>query len=529
MSSTTDKGNVVEFPRAVGVPKGELHAFVGNAVLDYMHSQGETLINGKDGAWLYSRGVWELRTDIDAWLGMRVEKVCEGLDITNTNKLTGEVRNRILRSPELWREGKMPWDQHGKIPTRSGLIDPKTGELEPARPDHFCTWRVEVDYQPGEKCPWWERMIADMFGDRDETEQRALVGVVQECMGAALIDKKPRALSKACVFWGIQNRAKSGLLDVVTGLFGGNPISAGIGTIEGTHGLMPFQRRAPWILHEAFGGQWHFSSMVKAIITQEPVTINVKNGPVLSRIVRAPIFWATNFQPQFKESTRAIVDRMIVIEVTRAFVESQPIGAAAEAIKRGFSKPGEFVIATELPGVLNWAMAGLRRALERGSIELTSGIKKTADAIHRDSNLVAGFLDECIGYDRNARIRTTDFCLAHSAWFLEMKGEDRRLPSNDSIGKALRAIGDPRIGMDVEEMRDNTSRFYCGIALNKAGLQYHLTAFESRLFEGKVATATAPDREVNSLIPPSWNVKKSVIGMREHHRDSDAKEEIDDE
>jgi hypothetical protein len=269
--------------------------------------------------------------------------------------------------------------------------------------------------------------------------------------------------------------------------------------------------------------------MVKAIITQEPVTINVKNGPVLSRIVRAPIFWATNFQPQFKESTRAIVDRMIVIEVTRAFVESQPIGAAAEAIKRGFSKPGEFVIATELPGVLNWAMAGLRRALERGSIELTSGIKKTADAIHRDSNLVAGFLDECIGYDRNARIRTTDFCLAHSAWFLEMKGEDHRLPSNDSIGKALRAIGDPRIGMDVEEMRDNTSRFYCGIALNKAGLQYHLTAFESRLFEGKVATATAPDREVNSLIPPSWNVKKSVIGMREHHRDSDAKEEIDDE
>ncbi|MGY3360517.1 hypothetical protein ACVWZK_007180 [Bradyrhizobium sp. GM0.4] len=134
MSSTIDKGNVVEFPRAVGVPKGELHAFVGNAVLDYMRLQGETLINGKDGAWLYSRGVWELRTDIDAWLGMRVEKVCEGLGITNTNKLTGEVRNRILRSPELWREGKMPWDQHGKIPTRSGLIDPKTGELEPARP-----------------------------------------------------------------------------------------------------------------------------------------------------------------------------------------------------------------------------------------------------------------------------------------------------------------------------------------------------------------------------------------------------------
>lgn len=529
MSTTIDKGNVVEFPRAVGIPKGELHAFVGNAVLDYMRSQSETLINGKDGAWLYSRGVWELRTDIDAWLGMRIEKVCEGLGITNTNKLTGEVRNRILRSPELWREGKIPWDQHGKIPTRSGLIDPKTGELELARPDHFCTWRVEVEYQPDAKCPWWETMIADMFGDRDETEQRALVGVVQELMGAALIDKKPRALSKACVFWGNENRAKSGVLDVVVGLFGGNPISAGIGTVDGTHGLMSFVRRAPWVLHEAFGPQWHMSATVKAIVTGDPVQINIKNGPMVQYTVRAPIFWATNFQPQFKEATRAIVDRMIVIEVTRAFVEGKPIGAAAEAIKRGFSKPGEFVVATELPAVLNWAMAGLRRALERGSIELTSGIKETADAIHRDSNLVAGFLDECIEFDPMARVRVPDFCLAHSAWFVEMKGEDRRLPSNDSIGKALRAIGDPRIGMDVNEMRDNTSRFYCGIALNRAGLRAHKAAYDGRLFEGKVGNATNPQREVNSLIPPSWDAKKSVIAMRQHHGDSDAKEEFDEE
>ncbi|MHC2666989.1 hypothetical protein ACMA5K_22140 [Bradyrhizobium diazoefficiens] len=528
MSTTIDKGNVVEFPRAVGVPKGELHAFVGNAVLDYMRSQGETLINGKFGAWLYSDGVWELRTDIDAWLGMRIEKVCEGLGITNTNKLTGEVRNRILRSPELWRDGSIPWDQHGKIPTRSGLIDPKTGELEPARPDHFCTWRVEVDYDPAATCPWWEVMIGDMFGDKAADEQRALVGVVQEVMGAALIDKKPRALSKACVFWGIQNRAKSGALNVVAGMFGG-AIAAPIGSVEGTHGSMPFRKRLPWVLHEAFGGGWHFSSVVKSIITQEEVQINVKNGPMLTTVIRAPIFWATNFQPQFKEATRAIVDRMIVIEVTRAFIEGKPIGAAAEAIRRGFNKPGEFIVATELPGVLNWAIAGLRRALERGSIELTSGIKETSDAIHRDSNLVAGFLEECVEFDPTARVRTTDFCLAHSAWFLEMKGEDRRLPSNDSIGKALRAIGDPRIGADPKEMRDNTSRFYCGIGLNKAGVGYHRTAYESRLFEGKIATATPPDREVNSLIPPSWDAKKSVIAMREHHGDKDAKQEFDDE
>jgi phage/plasmid-associated DNA primase len=526
-SGKADNDNVVEVPRAVGIAKGELHVVVGNAVLEHMGAQGEALINGPKGAWLYSRGIWDLRTDINAWLGMRIETVCEGMGFTNTNKLTSEVRNRILRRPEIWHDD-VPWDQHGKIPTRSGLVDPLTGALEQARPDHFCTWRVEVDYDPAAKCPWWETMIADVFGDREPAEQAALVRVVQECMGAALIDQKSRALSKAVVFWGIQNLGKSGPLDVVAGLFGGT-IAAPIGSVEGTHGLMPFVKRFPWVLHEAFGGAWHLSSVVKSIITQEPVQINVKNGPMLTQIIRAPIFWATNFQPQFKEATRAIVSRMIVIEVSRVFDEKNPIGAAAEALRRGFNKPGELIVATELPGVLNWAIAGLKRALERGSIELTTSIQETADTIHRDSNLVAGFLDECVEYDPMARLKASDFCLAHSAWWMELKGEDRRLPTNEAISKALKAMGDGRIGMDRKEMRDNTSRYYCGIALNKSGLRYHKTAFESSIFEGKIATATSPDREVNGLIPVSWDERKSVVAMRARHNDSDAREEIDDD
>jgi hypothetical protein len=323
--------NVVQMPKHAisNMPKkNEQHITLGQAVLARVLANGEELINTKDGAWFYSEGVWELCID-HKWIDVRIEEACRGLGFTSGSKLINETRNWIARNPELWRKKAIPWDQHGKIPTRSGLIDPRTGEIEPARPDHFCTWRVDVDYDPAATCPWWRTMIADMFGDKSESERSALVLVVQECIGAALIDKKPRALSKACVFWGNENRAKSGVLDVVTGLFGGNPVSAGIGTVDSTHGLMPFLRRAPWVLHEAFNGQWNFSSIVKAIITQEPVQINIKNGPMITHVVRAPIFWATNFQPQFKEATKAIVSRMIVIEVTRAFIEGNPMTSSA--------------------------------------------------------------------------------------------------------------------------------------------------------------------------------------------------------
>jgi P4 family phage/plasmid primase-like protien len=515
-------------PKSAIAKKSEQHITLGQAVLAHMRAQDEQLIRTKDGFWFFSRGVWDMRVD-DDWLKVRIEQACVGLGFRSVTKLISETCNWIKRRPELWRDDEIPWDQHGKIPTRSGLIDPHTGKLEPARPDHFCTWRVEVDYDPAAACKWWETMIADIFGDRDPTEQAALVRVVQEVLGAALIDKKPRALSKALVFWGISNQGKSGLLEVFSGLFGSQVISAPLGSTEATHGLMPFTRRLPWVLHEAFGGQWHFSSNVKAIITHEPVMINVKNGPMLSAVIRAPIFWATNHQPQFREATKAIVNRMIVIECSRVFIEGKPIGVAAEAQRRGLAKPSDLIIASELPGLLNWAIAGLKRALQRGSIDTTVSIQETAEMIRRDSNLVAGFLDECIGYDPMARIRVADFCLAHSAWWLELKGEDRRLPTNEAISKALKAMGDGRIGMDRKEMRDTHARYYCGIALNKAGLRYHKTAFESSIFEGKIATATSPDREVNGLIPPSWDERKSVIAMRVRHNPGDAREEIDDD
>jgi hypothetical protein len=187
------------------------------------------------------------------------------------------------------------------------------------------------------------------------------------------------------------------------------------------------------------------------------------------------------------------------------------------ATRHGFSKLGELIVATELPGVLNWAIAGLKQALERGSIEC---IKETVDAIHRDSNLVAAFIEECIEFDPMARIRIADFCLAHSAWWMELKGGDRRLPTNEAIGKAIKAVGDPRIGIDPHEMRDRKSRYYCGVALNKVGLRYRKRAFESRLFERKMATTTSPERQVNSIIPSSWDTRKSIVAMRDGHQAS---------
>ena len=46
-----------------------------------------------------------------------------------------------------------------------------TSDVRPIRPDDYCTWRVEADYDPEAKCPWWLQMLDDVFADKTEDER----------------------------------------------------------------------------------------------------------------------------------------------------------------------------------------------------------------------------------------------------------------------------------------------------------------------------------------------------------------------
>jgi hypothetical protein len=432
------------------------HIKLGEAVVDVIKSRGEDLLFTPDGAYRYRDGMWTLEAEMRSQLEVELEAACRGLNIESGNRVIREARDWIRRNPDLWRE-EIEWDAHGKVPCRSGLIDPRTLELIPSSAEHFSTWRIEVEYDPNATCPLWEQMLADFLKGRPDAEHKRLAEVIQELLGAGMIDNKPRSLAKALVLLGRSGTGKSQILEVLAGLFSGRPITVPLDALEGAHGLMPFLKRLPWVLHEAFDQRkWHFSSKVKTIITGEPVSINIKNGPILTQRVHGPIFWGTNVPPQFQEATTAIVDRLVVIKATRDF-SNGAAGVAAVARQHGFETPSDLILATELPGLFAWALKGLQRALQRGFIEQTGEIREAANTIRRDSNLVVGFIEECITFDPDRMVSVPDFCVAVSAWFAENKGEDRNLPANDSIGKLLAAYGDPRIAIG-NDLRDKRRR-----------------------------------------------------------------------
>jgi putative DNA primase/helicase len=496
------------------------HVILGGCVISVIRSRGQDLMFTEKAAYRYSDGLWSMATDgLSFWLNYEIELAAKYFRQSSTNKLIAEARGWIQRQDDLCRKhNEIEWDAHGMVPTKTGLVNPRTGECRPIRPDDYCTWRIEAEYDPAAECPWWLTMLNDVFADRSEEERAATIVVIQDLLGVGLIDDKPREVSRALVFQGGSNFGKSGLLEVLGGLFGREVNSTTIEALEGAHGKMGFLKRLPWILHEAFDQRkWHFSSDVKTIVTGEPIYVNIKNGPMLSFRVRAPIFWGTNHPPQFKESTRAVTNRLVVIECKREFFEDHPVGAAKEAFRRGLAKPSSLVLNEEMPGLLAWAMVGLKRALERGRLILTKQMSESIDEIRRDSNLVDGFLTECCLYDPDRRLAVPDFCLAFAAWWLENKGENRTPPSNEAIGKALVAMADPKIAIGGEELRDTRRRYHAGLVLNEEGLAFHRAGWESRDLTGKTANATDPKSQINGAIPPQWLEKQSIKTMRKRH------------
>ena len=490
------------------------HVALGAAVIEVIQKRGEALLVTAGEVWRYADGLWSsAMLDGRRWLDVELEKGARALGMKSTAKLINEARLWIMRNPDLYRD-EVTWDAHGKIPTRSGLVDPDTLAVEAPRLEHYATWRIECEYVPGATCAAWERMLGDTFADRDDDLRASTIETIQDIVGMALVEEKSKALTKALIFQGGSDSGKTTLLEVISGLLSDRPLSTPLDALGGTHGLMEFTRRAPWVLHEAFDqSKWHFSALVKSILTGDPVQINIKNGPLVTQRVRAPVFWGTNHPPQFREATKAIVNRLVVIPCRQTFREASPVGVAVDARRHGFAEPASYVLATEKSGVLNWAIAGLRRAKARGHLALTQEIEEMRAEIRAESNLAEGFIRECVMFNKDGMVATTDFCAAFTVWWEENKGERRGVPSNDSIGKAISALGDGRIAMH----RTEDARLYVGVHLNEIGLDYWRGAASGTAAQGKTARLSSGADAVNKAIPGAWNYKTNIVQMTAEH------------
>lgn len=486
--------------------KGDAHVALGKGVLLKLKSDNQRMLFSQGRMFLYKNGVWRGYTSDEekVWISVEVEKACRGIDLTSTSKLVNETKLWLQRNPDL-HDDTIEWDAHGKIPTSSGLIDPTTWRVEEYAPEHYATMRIDCRYDPSARCPVWTSMLEDAFEGDAETIQ-----FVKELVGTSLVAKKPRSLTRVLVLLGASNSGKSNLINVMAGLVSNGVNSTPLATLENAHGLVNFLSPHPWVLHEAFEqAKWEMSATTKALLSGDPVTVNVKNGALISHRWRGAAFWGTNVPPQFKEASRAMENRLAIVNVKRVYDHTQVVGAAALARDRGYSSPAELVLTTEKEGVLAWAIDGLRSAMARGYFKMTDEMAESLHAMRMASNIASGFMEECCEFTHTEMVSTPDFYAAFSAWWRENKGGI--IPTVDSLGRAMSSLSDPRIAIGLKH---NHVRHYAGIKLTGSGLDYWNAHAQSAFSERSGLRISSSADEVNKEIPGAWDRHEQVVRLR---------------
>lgn len=321
------------------------------------------------------------------------------LRVTNWLRITGracdqrtayDVTNCVAGASAIDRDVKLPsWltaSGRGRdyIVMRDGLVSPTVlaegrGKPLPHTPDWFSMTYLPYAYQAGAKCPIWEDWLKRRVPDA------ASRLFLQEWAGYLLTPDYSRQC--ALLLKGPEGTGKSTFCRMMTRLIGqqnvssvglekwGSPFAIAdvVGRMMNVIGEIPAGKvgaTAEKVFKEWIGGD---------LITYEPKHSKQYQAEPLARLMLAMNEW-----PQFHDTTGAVWRRLRVVLMNQHIDRDE------------YDLELELRMEAELPGIFNWALAGLRRWRKTSHwTKVMTGEDELVEARAENQNYIQ-FIEDCL-------------------------------------------------------------------------------------------------------------------------------------
>jgi putative DNA primase/helicase len=158
-------------------------------------------------------------------------------------------------------------------------------------------------------------------------------------------------------------------------------------------------------------------------------TVNIKYQQQVTCRLPTRFLILSNELPKFTDASGVIAHRFLPMRLVTSF-----LGREDKTIEHD-------IVATELPGVLNWALEGLTRLGNRGRFTWPSSAEEEIQRIQDLASPVAAFVRERCTVEPNGSVDVEDIWKTWKAW-AEDNGQGRI--TKQQLGADLRSI-DPRI------------------------------------------------------------------------------------
>lgn len=344
---------------------------------------------------------------------------------------TKRTAGRVSSVCELIR----PWymvksedlDSGGLLNLRNGTLDMHTLEFRSHDRGDLLTYCLPYDFNPDADCPRWRGFLAEVLIREDGAPDAELADLVQEAVGAALAGET----RYESMFWlhGSGANGKSVLLKTLRALLGDLALDVNFHRLgqPGDYQLADLPGKRLLISSESAKGHGTAESYLKMLTSGEVITVRPIYGSPFQMTPCGVIFWAMNDRPIIRDSSDAIWRRLKLIPFHRTFAPHEQDRRLSDKLE------------SERAGILNWALAGLKRLRLRGRMSEPAQVQAAVAEYRHDSSPVLQWFDAyvCLDLEKVNFTWATEVFNHYRRW---CEANGRQCPNNVTFGLELTRV-----------------------------------------------------------------------------------------
>jgi len=266
-------------------------------------------------------------------------------------------------------------------------IDERGGvELRPHKPESYQLQVLGCKYDPAAKAPMLERALSEIFDYNQRTE--GMMRHLLELVGYVV--QPTRNIATIAIFQGEGNDGKTTVSRLIETLLGGDgTYSIEMAKMGGSQNdIGPLCGKRLLLDDDLDTGHALPDGLLKKYSERKLLSGSYKHGQVFNFVNRAVPLLLCNNPPRLKDMSKGLRRRLQVFPFQRSFSEH-------EADTGLFDR----IIQRELSGILNLALAGAKRVLQRGRFDPPRECMEALSELLIAANPLPAFIDDSGGWD----------------------------------------------------------------------------------------------------------------------------------
>jgi putative DNA primase/helicase len=333
------------------------------------------------------------------------------------------------------------------VSAANGLLDVARGELIPHDPAFFNCTSVPFDFDPDALDPErWDAFLEDLWGDDQDS-----INALGEWFGYVISGRLD--LHKIFLIVG-PTRAGKGVIARTLGRLVGTENVAGptLSSLSGDFGLAPLLGKTLAVVSDARLNGRGANVTVERLLSisgEDTLTVNRKYRDQWTGKLPARLMLCSNELPQLGDASMAVAGRFVPLLLTESFYGREDLRLEVD-------------LEAELPGILNWALAGLERLTGNGRFTQPPNVDDTIRTLQDLASPVAAFVRDQCERGPAKEVLVDDL---YKAWRTWADDNGHAKISKQVFGRDLRAALGGRLKLVRLRDGDDRERAYRGVGL----------------------------------------------------------------